>query len=747
MDLTIQTLAGHSASQQKIIEAFHTPKLREIWVANGSKYGKAININEIVATKNGYKKFGDLKVGDYVFSEHGKLVQVTFVTDTMYDHDCYEVTFSDSQVITADAEHLWFTQTYAERKNEARCHDRLRKYGGVRTTLEILDTLEHETSEGNRPNHSIPLVSSPLEFPHQDLPIDPYVLSIGILSEYGGTLAKIPDQYFIGSINQRLDLLRGFMDLQGKVCEKGDCSFKTSDHDLAKGIMKILMSLGILVNLRTKGDEHTLFFTLKDFICSYKSTNRYITSVKKVASVPVRCIKVYNPTSLFVIGEGCIPTHNTIAAVSAVIAKAPLVSDAVFRWIAPIHPQSMIAMRYAQRFLPNTKHIQFNRSDRAILFHPINTRWEFRTGKDPENLEGEATAGNVLDECAKMHEQVYASVKTTVTVTQGPIMCISTPRGKNWFFQKCQEARAEQDWAIANGRTPRRIFLNAPTSDNPHVSAEVIEDARKALPLRLFKQYFLAEFVEDGNTFANFRKCFYTDPLELPLSNEKWFDPAMDKVQHEGREVFDCTVVIAADWAKKVDHTVFTAWDYRKKRMVGFWRFQGVNYLHAVKKVYNFGRKFKDVELLIHDQTGIGEVIGDLLDKTHFPHQGIIFTNKNKTFMVNNLIIAFEQMEIEIPHWIEMVSELDVYEVETNQLGMMKFSAPKGMHDDIVSSMILGWSAVSDYSTSEMSVKIIEELKKNEKPDENWLHDYIDDDDDGDTPSWETAMMRPKRPE
>ena len=51
---------------------------------------------------------GDINVGDKIFDELGKQCSVTFVTDVMYEHDCYEVTFSDNSTIIADKDHRWF---------------------------------------------------------------------------------------------------------------------------------------------------------------------------------------------------------------------------------------------------------------------------------------------------------------------------------------------------------------------------------------------------------------------------------------------------------------------------------------------------------------------------------------------------------------------------------------------------------------------------------------------------------------
>ena len=795
MKYTIQVLNPHSASQEQIVRAFITPKLKEVWVACGTKYGKALANTTLIPTVKGWKTMGLIREGDQVFGPDGEPTTVTFVTETMHDRKCYEVVFSDGQTIVCDADHLWATSSVYERKHEKHT---------VRTTEEIKNTISVRRREKLIRNHSIPCLSNPLKFPKKNLKINPYLLAswlcngdkrhahinlnhsrthvtrkiremgLEIYSYYTSDVhflvkglyedleelkllnnKHVPDDYLNASPEQRLMLIRGFMDNAGRCSNSGNMSFETRNLGIYEAFSLLLMGMGIKVS-RSKSKskkgittyrvgfttDHDVFtdprWLERIHQSSDRNKRRFIVEVKETASVPVRCLKVDREDSLFVAGEGCIVTHNTIAAVNSLIVAAPLQRDAVFRWVAPIYAQSMISYRYARRFIPNSPHITFNKSDPSIVFDPLNTRWEFRTGKDPEALEGEATAGNVLDECSKMSQEVYASVRTTTTVTRGPIMGISTPRGKNWFYNRCMAAKEEMEWAIQRGKDPHRIFLTAPTTDNPHVSIDVVNDAQRTLPRRLFRQYYLAEFVDDGGTFSNFKACFYTERLQLEMGLERWFDPNMRKTA-DG--LYDHAIIIGADWAKKVDYTVFTAWDYKTRKLVGFWRFQGANYIDAVKKVYQFGNHFRYVELLMHDQTGIGEVIDDLLDKTGFPYQGVSFTNRNKNFMVNNLIIAFEQRDIQIPYWPEMVTELDSYEVQTNQVGTMKFAAASGYHDDIVSSMILGWAAVSDYSSSELSVKIIEELK-NPSETVDWLSDY-EDDDDREVIPWEQAILRP----
>ena len=121
---------------------------------------------------------------------------------------------------------------------------------------------------------------------------------------------------------------------------------------------------------------------------------------------------------------------KTFAASSAISLAFPLKQQALWRWVAPIYTQSKIGFKYCKRMLPPEPYVRPNESNLSLSIPAIDSQIQFFHGQHPESLEGEATAGNILDECAKMKEGVYESAKTTTTVTRGPIIGISTPKGK-----------------------------------------------------------------------------------------------------------------------------------------------------------------------------------------------------------------------------------------------------------------------------------------------------------------------------
>jgi len=86
----------------------------------GEGGGKALALDTPLPTPTGWMTMGETQVGDILFDEKGKTCHVIAVSPVMYDHDCYEVVFSDGQRIVADADHLWLTADFRTRKSLAR---------------------------------------------------------------------------------------------------------------------------------------------------------------------------------------------------------------------------------------------------------------------------------------------------------------------------------------------------------------------------------------------------------------------------------------------------------------------------------------------------------------------------------------------------------------------------------------------------------------------------------------------------
>ncbi|AEV86825.1 Replicative DNA helicase [Actinoplanes sp. SE50] len=95
-----------------------------VFVLGQPGVGKALDVDTPVPTPHGVARLGDLKPGDAVFDEHGRPTTVVAVSEVWTGRTCSRLRFSDATTVVADDEHLWVTQTQAQR--QARVVARLR---------------------------------------------------------------------------------------------------------------------------------------------------------------------------------------------------------------------------------------------------------------------------------------------------------------------------------------------------------------------------------------------------------------------------------------------------------------------------------------------------------------------------------------------------------------------------------------------------------------------------------------------
>ncbi|MGR7000335.1 DnaB-like helicase C-terminal domain-containing protein [Yinghuangia aomiensis] len=146
----------------------------------------------------------------------------------------------------------------------------------------------------------------------------------------------IPAEYARASEQQRRDLLAGLLDTDGYVSPSGTVQLALTNRRLAHDALELILSLGYQATMRTRQvrgrtvDSSTCYritFTPHDPVFrlprklarqttrEYPTTRmRYITEVRAIESVPVRCVQVDNDDHLYLAGESWIPTHNSTLA-------------------------------------------------------------------------------------------------------------------------------------------------------------------------------------------------------------------------------------------------------------------------------------------------------------------------------------------------------------------------------------------------------------------------------------------------
>jgi hypothetical protein len=207
-----------------------------------------------------------------------------------------------------------------------------------------------------------------------------------------------------------------------------------------------------------------------------------------------------------------------------------------------------------------------------------------------------------------------------------------------------------------------------------------IENARITTPERLFRQEWLAEFLEDaGGVFRGVREAI------------------RGKLEDGGFGEFS----IGVDLGKYEDFTVIVVMNKETKNVVYFERFKDLDWDFQMKRIMLAVDKFKHSTVLI-DSNGVGDSVFDLLNRSMQNHKGAtlqsypIKSNEIKKNMIDNLAIAIETKEIGYPAVLELVGELSIYSYEITESRNIKYNAPSGYHDDCVIALALAYAGVKN---------------------------------------------------
>lgn len=341
----------------------------DIFLLGDTQVGKALPLEELVLTPEGYKPMKDIVLGSTVYTQKGTKTKVIGVYP-QGKRPVYKITLSDGSSVEADGEHLWKVQNFNQRH-------RSKKYSII-TTKDLIKGLH--TFKDKRNNYSIDFVD-PIQFDKKELKIDPYVMGVLIsdgclgqktvkltnaeydiiekvrakietiskLSNYGGgeyglnndvkriiesyklnvnsIYKHIPEEYLMSDVSDRLEMLRGLIDTDGSV-SANNISYSTSSEQLRDDVIFLIQSLGGRVVYRVKHPKlgkvaYELYIHFSNgiipfsskkhtakFSFSSKKLKRYIESIEYVGEKECQCIIVDDEEHLFVTKD-MIVTHNS----------------------------------------------------------------------------------------------------------------------------------------------------------------------------------------------------------------------------------------------------------------------------------------------------------------------------------------------------------------------------------------------------------------------------------------------------
>jgi len=335
-------------------------------------------------------------------------------------------------------------------------------------------------------------------------------------------------------------------------------------------------------------------------------------------------------------------------------------------WVAPSYKTAAAGWRIIRWLARQIDGVEIRLGDRMVTM-PGGGWVQVRSADDPDSLRGEGLDLVVLDECAFMRESAWTeSLRPSLSDREGKALFISTPKGRNWFFYRWQAGNlGEDEWAS----------WNFPTGDNPYINPAEIEKAKAGLPDRIFRQEYLAEFIDDaGGVFRGVVQAMTATEQTKAIAEHGY--------------------IFGVDWGKSADFTVITVVDAKLRAVVAMDRFNQIDYSLQRARLGVLYEQFQP-EQIIAESNSMGEPIIEQLRQDGLPVVPFLTTNASKTQAIEALALAIERQDISLIPDETLIAELQAYEAKRLPSGLLRYTAPEGMHDDCVMSLALAWQAIA----------------------------------------------------
>jgi len=300
---------------------------------------------------------------------------------------------------------------------------------------------------------------------------------------------------------------------------------------------------------------------------------------------------------------------------------------------------------------------EIRKVDRQILL-PNGGEVTVRSADNPDTLRGEGLDYIVMDECAFVPEAAWnEALRPALSDREGGAIFISTPKRRNWFFRLYQQGLTD------GGEWKSWQF---PTSANPYIAPEEIEAAKGGLPEDIFKQEYLAQFLEgEGAVFRNITACM-SAPKTTPEA-------------HKGHQI-----VAGVDWAKQNDYTAISIGCLDCHQEIAKDRFNKIDFHFQRDRIKALCEKWNITYGMV-ETNSIGEPNLEELQRDGLPFRGFETTAVSKSPLIENLALVLEKEEWQFIDDRIWTGELEAYERSVStKTGRSTYSAPEGMHDDTV---------------------------------------------------------------
>ncbi len=304
-----------------------------------------------------------------------------------------------------------------------------------------------------------------------------------------------------------------------------------------------------------------------------------------------------------------------------------------------------------------------NQTDLSLQL--INDSWIYLYGADkPDYLRGPNPRGVVLDEFAVQQNEVWTKVVAPIIFSnKGWVMFCFTPKGKNHAWKLWREKQEDPEWETSL----------LPVSKSGLLSPKEIESIKQTLPQDAYRQEFECEFLEgEGTVFRKIRQAIRHIPTDYSAPH-----------------------IFGVDLGRKMDFTVLIGINLYNNHIDVFDRWNVVDWSLTRDRIASTVKKFPYSPVVL-EMNSVGDPFYEFISKTGVAIIPITTTGENKTNLINRLAIFIENQYLTYEDDPLILGELEAFGYDITPLGRIQYSAPEGLHDDIVMAMAFAVSQINE---------------------------------------------------
>jgi len=581
--ISSQTIwSPHSIQQQDVLLS----KKPMTIAATGIQWGKGVHIDTPILTIEGYKPAKNITMNDVLIDRDGKPTLIKGIYPQGYKL-CYLFELTDRKSFVVDESHLHVikrrgyakeeiisTKDLFKRKSiwEGKSKPQIpalkpikfdeKKYyispyvmgvligdGGLTSSVilssidsDLVDRVRNELPEGfiakkkTGLNCDYTIINEFRKTNDRGHGVNKVKSELKRLGLWGCKSEKkfIPNEYKLGSIEQRVQLLNGLMDTDGTVGMNSKMEFFTVSLQLANDVIYLVESLGGKAWATEKPTTHQLCYRVniispffnpfwierkasKYFI--HKNTpNKLIKNIQELGYEETICFEVESPTKTFVI-KGQVVTHNTTVGVMRLKMFMHQFTNRDDNFIVTSPTYKILYQSTLPPFLLYNDDIgKYDKKNECFRIKGGGIVW-FRTGTDPDSVVGITNVRHILcDEAGKYGLYFWENIQGRSAFMDAGVTVVTSPYSLNWLYKDYIRKFQMGDEYIMESTH----LCQAKSSDNPYFPIKSYEEKRRTMEPRRFNMMFGGKFDKaQGLVYDCFdAQKFWIDPIALPAGTK-----------------------------------------------------------------------------------------------------------------------------------------------------------------------------------------------------------------------------------